>query len=289
MRDTHVPRGRCAARSRSAWRARTGGRSSDAPAAAAAGCVRSHAQDLQGQLPAQLRVAVARAGRQHPQDHRHAACRRRDGDLPRQLRQGRRHTSRCARQRAGQSPGAARRALRTDPLVTADRRSPPTKPVAILPPPTARGQSQAHAGARPARRRAGLETGTSRTKAYVGAARGHLLLPVCGAPPRATSSSCAPATARRSSPGPPRRGPGRVRSSSGTAAWRAPATPGRYSFRLTRRRRRRCARHRPGQDFKRDAFDLYDHMFPVRGRHDYGGAGATSAPAARATATRART
>ena len=30
-------------------------------------------------------------------------------------------------------------------------------------------------------------------------------------------------------------------------------------------------------DVERDAFDLYDHMFPVRGRHDYGGAGAGSA------------
>jgi murein DD-endopeptidase MepM/ murein hydrolase activator NlpD len=27
-------------------------------------------------------------------------------------------------------------------------------------------------------------------------------------------------------------------------------------------------------DLERDAFDLYDHVFPVRGRHDYGGAGA---------------
>jgi murein DD-endopeptidase MepM/ murein hydrolase activator NlpD len=25
---------------------------------------------------------------------------------------------------------------------------------------------------------------------------------------------------------------------------------------------------------QRDSFDLYDHIFPVRGRHDYGGAGA---------------
>jgi murein DD-endopeptidase MepM/ murein hydrolase activator NlpD len=27
-------------------------------------------------------------------------------------------------------------------------------------------------------------------------------------------------------------------------------------------------------DLERDAFDLYDHIFPVRGKHDFGGAGA---------------
>jgi murein DD-endopeptidase MepM/ murein hydrolase activator NlpD len=56
---------------------------------------------------------------------------------------------------------------------------------------------------------------------------------------------------------------------------RRPASSGRYSFRLTvAGADGRTARSAAAQDVGRDAFDLYDHVFPVRGRHDYGGAGA---------------
>ena len=53
------------------------------------------------------------------------------------------------------------------------------------------------------------------------------------------------------------------------------ANPGRYSFRLIAATAA-GAQVRSAQvgDFERDAFDLYDHMFPIRGKHDYGGAGA---------------
>jgi murein DD-endopeptidase MepM/ murein hydrolase activator NlpD len=56
---------------------------------------------------------------------------------------------------------------------------------------------------------------------------------------------------------------------------RTPAAPGRYSFRLTAAAAdgSRATSAQTG-DIQRDAFDLYDHVFPVRGRHDYGGAGA---------------
>ena len=58
-------------------------------------------------------------------------------------------------------------------------------------------------------------------------------------------------------------------------AGRAPAGPGRYSFRLTvAGTSGAVARSAQAKDFRRDAFDLYDHMFPVRGRHNFGGAGA---------------
>jgi murein DD-endopeptidase MepM/ murein hydrolase activator NlpD len=54
-----------------------------------------------------------------------------------------------------------------------------------------------------------------------------------------------------------------------------PAPPGRYAFRLTVTGRSGALAHsaRVG-DLARDAFDLFDHQFPVRGRHDFGGAGA---------------
>jgi murein DD-endopeptidase MepM/ murein hydrolase activator NlpD len=54
-----------------------------------------------------------------------------------------------------------------------------------------------------------------------------------------------------------------------------PALPGRYSFRLTvAGRAGQIARSAQAGNLTRDAFDLFDHQFPVLGRHDYGGAGA---------------
>ena len=53
------------------------------------------------------------------------------------------------------------------------------------------------------------------------------------------------------------------------------ARPGRYSFRLTASAGNgRRAQRRRSDDDGRDAFDLYDNMFPVRGRHNYGGSNA---------------
>jgi hypothetical protein len=56
---------------------------------------------------------------------------------------------------------------------------------------------------------------------------------------------------------------------------RTPATPGRYSFRVTARGiDGAVARSAQASDYTRDSFDLYSDRFPIRGRHDYGGAGA---------------
>ena len=124
-----------------------------------------------------------------------------------------------------------------------------------------------------------LETGTSRTKAFVDARRGvtfsFRLVGRLGdlAQGRARERR---RRHRRSRPGPRR--PWRrtsCRASPGTAASAAPpAKPGRYSFRLTAAgadgARSRAAR-RPATP-QRDAFDLYDHIFPIRGAHDFGGA-----------------
>jgi murein DD-endopeptidase MepM/ murein hydrolase activator NlpD len=55
----------------------------------------------------------------------------------------------------------------------------------------------------------------------------------------------------------------------------ASARPGRYSFRLTAATADGAeARNSQTGDVSRDSFDLYDHIFPVRGRHDFGGEGA---------------
>jgi murein DD-endopeptidase MepM/ murein hydrolase activator NlpD len=56
---------------------------------------------------------------------------------------------------------------------------------------------------------------------------------------------------------------------------RAAARPGRYSFRLTAASVDGAEAHSSQSgDVGRDSFDLYDNLFPVRGRHDYGGSGA---------------
>jgi murein DD-endopeptidase MepM/ murein hydrolase activator NlpD len=56
---------------------------------------------------------------------------------------------------------------------------------------------------------------------------------------------------------------------------RAAAKPGRYSFRLTAASADGAETHSAQSgDVDRDSFDLYDNLFPVRGRHDYCGAGA---------------
>jgi murein DD-endopeptidase MepM/ murein hydrolase activator NlpD len=56
---------------------------------------------------------------------------------------------------------------------------------------------------------------------------------------------------------------------------RGSAKPGRYSFRLTAATAEGAeVRTAQAGESERDAFDLYDNMFPVRGHHDFGGANA---------------
>ena len=47
-----------------------------------------------------------------------------------------------------------------------------------------------------------------------------------------------------------------------------------------------CATSAQTGDIQRDAFDLHDHIFPVRGRHDYGGSGADFGSGRSGTRTR---
>ena len=122
-----------------------------------------------------------------------------------------------------------------------------------------------------------IETGTSRTKVFVGARRAvtfsyrvatsaTVSVELVNASDGVAVKTWAPTPAQ----------PGAVQ----TVAWSgsvglAAARPGRYSFRLTAQGANgQTARSSQGQDYHRDAFDLYDNFFPVRGKHDYGGPGA---------------
>jgi murein DD-endopeptidase MepM/ murein hydrolase activator NlpD len=156
----------------------------------------------------------------------------------------------------------------------------PTAPVAILPPPPP--APNAVLSPVPGPRDAGapaIETGTSRTKAYVGARRAvtfsfrltgaasALMVELVSGADGSVVKSWAPAPVA----------PGEVQSVTwnGQIARAIAAAPGRYSFRLTAATPEGAvARSAQTGDLERDAFDLYDHVFPVRGRHDYGGAGA---------------
>lgn len=158
-------------------------------------------------------------------------------------------------------------------------RSRPTRPIEILPPPPPDpNPTLSPVPGSQARGAPQLETGTSRTRAFYGAlrtvvfsyrisglasaARVELVRALDGAVVQTWPSALPPAGAVQ------------------TVVWNgtiagAPATPGRYSFRLTAAGRGGAiARSAQLGDLTRDAFDLFDHQFPLRGRHDYGGPGA---------------
>jgi murein DD-endopeptidase MepM/ murein hydrolase activator NlpD len=171
----------------------------------------------------------------------------------------------------------------TGPIVlatSAGGKSAPSKPVPILPP--LPPEPNAELSPVPGPRVNGaprLETGTSRTKAFVGARPGVTFsFRLSGASAAALKVELVSATdgtvvktwIPQDVP------PDVVQSISWSGRLgRAAARPGRYAFRLTAASADGAeARSAQTGDVERDAFDLYDHIFPVRGRHDYGGAGA---------------
>jgi murein DD-endopeptidase MepM/ murein hydrolase activator NlpD len=124
-----------------------------------------------------------------------------------------------------------------------------------------------------------IETGTSRTKAYVDARRAVTFsFRVGGTPASALSvelvSAADGAVVKSWVPAPVP--PGEVQSVTWNGRLgRAAAAPGRYAFRLTAAGLTGVRAHSAqAGDLERDAFDLYDHVFPVRGTHDFGGSGA---------------
>jgi hypothetical protein len=159
-------------------------------------------------------------------------------------------------------------------------RSAPSKPVLILPPlppePNPRLSPVPGPSVSGALR---IETGTSRTKAFVGARPGVTFwFRLSGASPSALKVELVSAAdgsvvkmwTLQQVP------PDQVQSVSWSGRLGGlAAKPGRYSFRLTAASADGSeARSSQTGDIQRDAFDLYDHVFPIRGPHDFGGAGA---------------
>ena len=154
----------------------------------------------------------------------------------------------------------------------------PSKPVMILPPlpPEPNPELSPVPGPRVAGA-PGLETGTSRTKAFVDARPGvKFSFRLSGA--SATSLkvelvSAADGTVVKTWT-PQDVAPDVVQTISWSGRLgHAAARPGRYSFRLTAATADgSTARSSQNGDAQRDAFDLYDHIFPIRGPHDFGGA-----------------
>jgi murein DD-endopeptidase MepM/ murein hydrolase activator NlpD len=161
-------------------------------------------------------------------------------------------------------------------LTTQGGKSKPTRPIAILPPPP----PEPNAVLSPVPGLAAgvqVDTGTSRTRAYLGARRAVTFSYrvnglLSDAPTvelvRASDGVAVKSWTPKAVPS------GDVNSVSwnGLIGRRA-AKPGRYSFRLTADTTAGATvRTADAGDSERDSFDLYDNMFPIRGRHDYGGA-----------------
>jgi murein DD-endopeptidase MepM/ murein hydrolase activator NlpD len=159
-------------------------------------------------------------------------------------------------------------------------RSAATKAVLILPPlPPEPNAELSPVPGPPVNGAPRLETGTSRTKAFVGARPGVTFSF------RLSGASAAALKVELVSAGdgvavktwtPQEVAPDQVQSISWNGRLgRAAARPGRYSFRLTAASADGAeAQSAQSGDVDRDSFDLYDNIFPVRGRHDFGGAGA---------------
>jgi murein DD-endopeptidase MepM/ murein hydrolase activator NlpD len=171
----------------------------------------------------------------------------------------------------------------TGPLTAVNRAglsSKPSSPVAILPPPEPTPNTELTPV--PGPQVAGaplLETGTSRTKAYFDARPAvTFMYRVSGATPTSVTVDLVSGTDASvvKTWTPPTPAPGAVQKISwsgriGSAA----APPGRYSFRLTAAGADGVqARSAQAIDVDRDSFNLYDHVFPIRGKHDFGGSGA---------------
>jgi len=162
----------------------------------------------------------------------------------------------------------------------AGSRSAPSKPVLILPPlaPEPNPDLSPVPGPRP-NGAPSIETGTSRTKAFVDARPGvKFSYRLSGASATALKvelvSAADGSVVRTWTPGDVPENTVESISWNGRLG-KASARPGRYSFRLTAASADgSVARSSQSGDVQRDAFDLYDNIFPIRGPHDFGNSGA---------------
>jgi murein DD-endopeptidase MepM/ murein hydrolase activator NlpD len=145
-----------------------------------------------------------------------------------------------------------------------------TRTIAILPAPP----PVPNATLTPAPGAPQLETGTSRTQVFIGARQA-----VSFSYRVSSASSSVGVDLVRASDGAvvktwpqPATQPGQVQTVVWTGALgRAAAAPGRYSFRLSAQGADgQVARSSQAGNTQRDAFDLYENVFPIRGKHSYG-------------------
>jgi murein DD-endopeptidase MepM/ murein hydrolase activator NlpD len=150
--------------------------------------------------------------------------------------------------------------------------SQPSKPVKILPAPPPEAQVELT----PAPGTPALETATSAAKWFLGSQRGVVFsYRLSGSAPadvdvnliRQTDGAVVQTWTE------PQVAPNEVRTVRWTGVTNGQLQPeGRYAFRAVIHRDGVTATSAAGDDVDRDAFDFYDHFFPVRGRHNYGGA-----------------
>ncbi|MFL5839040.1 MAG: M23 family metallopeptidase [Thermoleophilaceae bacterium] len=157
--------------------------------------------------------------------------------------------------------------------------SQPSKPVRILPPPPPEAHTELSPAPGPRDDGApSLETATSSARWFLGSRRGVVFSYRLG--------GSAPADVEvnliRQSDGAivqtwaqPAVAPGEVRTIRWTGVTNGQVQgEGRYAFRATVHNGSATTSNAADDDPSRDAFDLYGHIFPVRGSHNYGGAGA---------------
>jgi hypothetical protein len=156
-------------------------------------------------------------------------------------------------------------------LASGGVQSAPSKPVKILPPPPLEAQAQLT----PSPGTASIETATSSAKWFLGSQRGVVFSY------RLTGSAPADVDVNlvRQSDGvvvqtwtQPQVAPGEVRTVPWTGVTNGQLQPeGRYAFRAVIAGDGASATSVAADAPNRDAFDFYGHLFPVRGRHNYGG------------------
>ena len=162
-------------------------------------------------------------------------------------------------------------------LASGGVQSNPTKAIRILPPPPP--ESQPELSPAPGPHDVGapsLETATSTAKWFLGSQRGVVFSYRLGG----SSPADVDVNLIRQADGTvvqtwtaPAVGPGEVRTVKWTGISAGVVQPeGRYAFRAVVRSGTVSATSADVDDMNRDAFDFYDHFFPVRGKHDYGDA-----------------
>ena len=158
--------------------------------------------------------------------------------------------------------------------------SEPSRPVTVLPPPPPERTAALKPSTGPSDPGAPqLETGVSTSKAYFAGTKVRFSYRVDDDEPVPVTIELVHVedglVVRTWNPGPVEPNTVHTVRWNGKAARGLRASAGRYVFRLTAQDSAGAtARSSSSSNARRDAFDFYGHIFPIRGRHNYGGAGA---------------